>query len=191
MTKPALQNHLCDVTASQLVVVDIQTQLAGAMQADDRIRVIRNAGILVQAAGLLSVPLIASEQYPKGLGPTEEEVAWHFPETLEAVEKSCFACTGEPAFREALTRHGRPQVVLAGMETHVCVLQTAMELQADGYAVFVAEDAVCSRKESHHRNALERLRAAGVVVSNIESVLFEWVRDARHEQFKAISALIK
>ena len=191
MTKPALQNHLCVAAESQVVIVDIQTRLAGAMQADDRLRVIRNTGILIQAAGILNVPLIASEQYPKGLGPTEEDVAWHFPENLEAVEKSCFACTGEPAFAEALNRHGRRQVILAGMETHVCVLQTAMELKADGYAVFVANDAVCSRKESHHRNALERLREAGVVVTNIESVLFEWVRDARHEQFKAVSALIK
>ncbi len=191
MTRPALQNRLCDSAESQLVVVDIQTRLAGAMQAEDRVRVMRNAGILIQAAGLLDVPLIASEQYPRGLGPTEEEVAWHFPKTLEAVEKTCFACSGEPAFSEALNRNGKRQVILAGMEAHVCVLQTALGLQADGYAVFVVEDAVCSRNESHRRNALERLRQAGVVVTNVESVLFEWIRDARHGQFKAVSALVR
>jgi nicotinamidase-related amidase len=108
-----------------------------------------------------------------------------------ALEKSCFACTGEAAFREALAASGRRQVVLAGMESHVCVLQTAMELLADGYAVFVAEDAACSRREANHRNAMARLAQAGAVVSNTESIVFEWLRDARHERFKQVSALVK
>lgn len=191
MTKPALENHLCDTARSQLLVVDVQTRLAAAMAAEDRDRVIHNAGVLIQAAGLLGIPLIASEQYPKGLGPTEESVAWHFPDSLAAIEKTCFACTGEPRFLDALAANDRRQVVIAGMEAHVCVLQTALELQADGYAVFVVEDAVCSRSTMNHRNALERLRAAGVVVTNTESVVFEWLRDARHEHFKQISGLVK
>ncbi len=191
MTKPALESHLCDAANSHLVVVDIQTRLAAAMDAADRERVIRNAGILIQSAGLLGVPLIASEQYPKGLGPTEEDVAWHFPKELTVLEKTCFACGGEPTFRDAISGANRRQIVIAGMETHVCVLQTAYELLADGYAVFVVEDAVSSRNEAHHRNALRRLAQAGVVVTNTESVLFEWLRDARHEHFRQISALIK
>lgn len=191
MTKPVLENRLCDANHSQLVVVDIQTRLAAAMQPEERERVIRHTGILIQAAGLLDVPLIASEQYPKGLGPTEEQVAWHFPKELTVLEKTSFACTGEPAFRDAVAGSGRRQVVLAGMESHVCVLQTAMELLADGYAVFVAEDATCSRRETNHRNAMARLTQAGAVVSNTESILFEWLRDAHHERFKQVSALVK
>lgn len=191
MTQYAQENHLCDAAVGQLVVVDIQRRLAAAMADDDRARVIRNAAILIQAAGLLNVPLIASEQYPKGLGPTEEDVAWHFPEDLSVVEKTCFACTGEAHFRDSLTANNRRQVVLTGMETHVCVLQTALGLRADGYGVFVVEDGVCSRQESNHRNALERMREAGVVITNTESVLFEWLHDASHEHFKKIIALIK
>lgn len=191
MTQYPPESHLCDAAAGQLVVVDIQRRLAAAMADEDRARVMRNAAILIQAAGLLNVPLIASEQYPKGLGPTEEDVAWHFPEDLAVVEKTCFACTGDAEFRNSLTANNRRQVVLTGMETHVCVLQTALGLRADGYAVFVVEDGVCSRQESNHRNALERLRDAGVVITNSESVLFEWLRDASHEHFKQISALIK
>lgn len=184
-------NHLCEADSGQLVVIDIQRRLSAAMADEDRARVIRNAAILIQAAGLLNVPLIASEQYPKGLGPTEEGVAWHFPKDLGVVEKTCFACTRNAQFRDTLSANNRKQVVLTGMETHVCVLQTALGLRADGYVVFVVEDGVCSRKETNHLNALGRMREAGVVITNTESVLFEWLRDASHEHFKKISSLIK
>lgn len=191
MTQFVQENMLCDAALSQLVVVDIQGRLAGVMAGEDRERVIRNAGILLQAAERLAIPQIATEQYPRGLGPTEEAVAAHFTDSLSRVEKTCFACSGEAVFREALAANERRQVILCGMESHVCVLQTALELVAAGYAVFVVEDAVCSRSMANHRNALERMRGAGVVISNTESVLFEWLRDARHEHFKQLSALIK
>lgn len=182
---------LCDAAGSQLVVIDIQDRLAGAMSDTDRERVIRNTGVLLQAADLLSVATVVSEQYPRGLGPTAGVVAERVPAGSPVVEKTCFACSANEGFGTALKGNDRPQVILTGMETHVCVLQTAMELLRGGYQVFVVEDAVCSRSEANHRNALERMRAAGVVVTNTESVLFEWLRDARHEHFKAISALIK
>ena len=191
MTQFSEENHLCDAAAGQLVVIDIQRRLAAAMADEDRARVTRNTAILIQAAGLLNVPLLASEQYPKGLGPTEEGVAWHFPEDHAVVEKTCFACTANAQFRDILIANRRRQVVLTGMETHVCVLQTALGLRADGYVVFVVEDGVCSRQESNHRNALKRMRDAGVIITNTESVLFEWLRDATHEHFKQISALVK
>lgn len=191
MTQYAIEKLLCDATQSQLVVIDIQGRLAGVMSDADRERVIRNAGILIQAAALIGVPQIVTEQYPRGLGPTEEAVASHFLGELAPVEKTCFACSASEQFSDVLQGSGKKQVILTGMESHVCVLQTAMELIAEGYSVFVVEDAVCSRSEFHHRNAMERMRAAGVVVTNHESVLFEWLRDARHEHFKAVSALIK
>jgi len=183
--------QLCDRDTAQLVVVDVQSRLAAAMAEDDRQRVLRNSAILVQAAGLLHIPLTVSEQYPQGLGPTEEVLAWHLPAGLEVVEKQCFACTGAERFRKTLTDHHRPQVVLTGMESHVCILQTALTLLAEGYAVFVAEDGICARHRHHHENAIARLRQAGVVVSNTESIVFEWLRDARHEHFKTLSALVK
>lgn len=176
---------------SQLVVVDVQGRLASAMPEQERERVLRQAGILAQAAGRLNIPVLATEQYPKGLGPTAPPVAEALPPATPLFEKTCFSCGGAEGFLNALASGDRKQVVLAGMESHVCVLQTALELQGQGFQVFVVEDAVCSRSASNHRNALERMRQAGIIVTNTESVLFEWLRDAGHEHFKAVSALIK
>jgi nicotinamidase-related amidase len=177
---------------SVLVIVDVQVRLASAMPAEARDAVVRNCGNLLQAASLLSIPAIVTEQYPKGLGPTEpgivdRDAARH----VARIEKTCFSCAGAEAFRDALKNTARRQVVLAGMETHVCVLQTALDLLAEDFEVFVVEDAVSSRRPAHATNALYRLRQAGVVITNTESVLFEWLRDARHEHFRAISALVK
>ena len=167
---------------SALVVIDIQERLASVMPA--REAVVRGTGILLQAAARLQIPVWFTEQYPKGLGSTVAEVGALLPQAAQRVEKTCFsACAALP-----LTR---PQVVLAGMEAHVCVLQTALELAAAGQEVFVAADAICSRTEANHANALTRLQNAGVVVTNTESVIFEWLRDAAHEHFRAISKLIR
>lgn len=182
---------LCRADRSRLVVIDIQERLAGVMEPADRARVLARTEALVQGATLLEVPVVATEQYPKGLGPTEEAVARHLPENAAKVEKTCFACGRSEGFREVLAADNRPQLVLAGMEAHVCVLQTALEAQAEGYEVFVAADAVCSRSIENYDNALARLRQAGVVVTNSESVLFEWVGDAGDARFKAVSALVK
>lgn len=183
--------RLCRAAASRLVVVDVQARLAAAMRPGDRARVLRVTGRLVRAAGLLGVPVHVTEQYPQGLGPTEPGLARHLPPGVEPVAKTGFSCCAEAAFREAVCAEPRRQVVLTGMEAHVCVLQTALELQDLGLEVHVVEDAVCSRDPAHAANALARLRAEGVVVTNHESVLFEWLRDARHERFKAVSALLK
>ncbi len=188
-TVPAL---LCAAETSQLVVIDVQARLAAVMPPAAREQVIKNTGILLQAARLLQLPVIATEQYPKGLGNTEATLAQHFPEGLDVVCKTCFASSGAPGFNASLDAHqGRHQVILAGMEAHVCVLQTAMELIGRGYQVFIVEDAVSSRAEANRHNAIARLRQAGAVITSTESVLFEWLRDAGHPQFKAVSALIK
>lgn len=182
---------LCDDSESILVIVDTQTRLAAAMPEAARARVTGNSGILLQAAALLNIPVLVTEQYPKGLGHTEPAVARRLPVQARHFEKNCFACTGAAGFMDALRGLARRQVVLAGMETHVCVLQSALELKDAGSQVFVVEDAVCSRAEANHHNALARLRGAGIIVSNTESVLFEWLRDASHAQFKQVSALIR
>lgn len=182
---------LLSADQSVLILVDVQVRLAAAMPDADRARVLRQGTALLRGADLLQVPVIVSEQYPKGLGPTEPALAAAFPATAAIVEKTCFACSGEERFREAFAVLGRRQVVIAGMEAHVCVLQTALALHADGHDVFVVEDAVSSRDPANRHNAMNRLRQAGVTVVNTESVLFEWLRDATHTQFKAVSALIK
>jgi nicotinamidase-related amidase len=184
--------QLCAAETSQLVVIDVQVRLMAAMPPEARERVVKNTGILLQAARLLSLPVIATEQYPKGLGATEAALAQHFPENLDVVCKTCFASSGAAGFDATLDAHqGRHQLVLTGMEAHVCVLQTALELLGRGYQVFVVEDAVSSREDANRHNAMMRLRQAGATITNTESVLFEWLRDASHPQFKAVTALIK
>ena len=167
---------------SSLLVIDVQERLVAAMPA--RESMIRATNILLEAATRLEIPVTVTEQYPKGLGSTVAEVAANIPAGATRMEKTCFS--GADAVAQA-----RPQVVIAGMEAHVCVLQTALELVASGREVYVVADAVCSRGEANYRNALDRMHDAGVIVTNTESVLFEWLRDAAHEQFRALSKLIR
>jgi len=181
---------LCQPTDSRLVLIDIQSRLAEAMQPELRAHAIPNSAILAKAAWELGIPVTVTRQYPKGLGELVPELASALSEDQPMIDKTSFSCCGTDPFLAALEGERR-QVVIAGMETHVCVLQTAHDLLERGYQVFVVEDAVCSRRELNHHNALARLRQAGAIVSNTESVLFEWLRDARHEQFKTLSQLIK
>jgi len=182
---------LCRAAESVVLLVDIQERLVAAMKEDDRDRVLRGAGILAGAAALLEVPRILTEQYPKGLGPTAKQLLDRLYETVSRFEKTSFSCCGADGLVTLIQETRRVQVILAGMESHVCVLQTAMDLIGAGLRPVVAEDAICSRNPEHHANAVARMRQAGVVVANTESIVFEWLRDARHEQFKAISALVK
>ena len=181
---------LCQQTDSRLVLIDIQARLAEAMPPELRAHAIANSATLAKAARELGIPVTVTRQYPKGLGELVPELASALPEDQSMIDKTSFSCCGTDPFLAALEGERR-QVVIAGMETHVCVLQTAHDLLERGYQVFVVEDAVCSRRELNHHNALARLRQAGAIVSNTESVLFEWLRDARHEQFKTLSQLIK
>jgi nicotinamidase-related amidase len=185
---PAL---LCSADDSQLIVVDLQIRLLAAMSEADRAAMVKNAEILLQAVEALDVPVVYTEQYPKGLGPTVPAILERMPAMARGVQKTGFSCYAEESFRKAVKVTGRQQVVLIGQEAHVCVLQTALELADEGYQVFVVEEAVCSRSAFHKQNALLRMRGAGVVVTNVESVLFEWLRDAAHPQFKTVTHLIR
>jgi nicotinamidase-related amidase len=182
---------LCRASASQVLFVDLQTRLFAAMPQDERAAVIRAAGVLAQAAAAFDLPLLYTEQYPKGLGPTEPDIAGHLPWHARRFEKTGFSCNAAPGFAKTLKISERRQIVMAGQETHICVLQTAFDLLEEGYTVFVVEEGVCSRNPAHKRNALERMARAGVAVTNLESVLFEWLADAAHPKFKSLSALIR
>jgi nicotinamidase-related amidase len=184
-----LKAHVATAQQSQLVIIDMQVKLASAMPKDDMQATIKNCGILVQAAKLLSVQLIVTEQYPQGLGATLQDISQHFVK-VKAIAKTAFSAYGEPKFKQQLQRD-KSVIILMGMETHICVLQTALALQAIGKQVFVVEDAVISRAPSNKSNALARLRDAGCIISNTESVLFEWLSDANHEVFKVISKLVR
>lgn len=174
---------------SQLVFVDIQTKLAPAMHADDMTAVTKNCLILSQAAKLLSVPMLLTEQYPKALGNTIPELTEQLA-GVQAIEKLEFACTVVPKFNSQLTQ-GRSQVLLAGIEAHICILQTAFGLLQKSKQVFVIEDAIASRNPANKLNAIARMREAGCVITNTESVVFEWLGKAGSDEFKAISKLIR
>jgi len=176
---------------SHLLIVDIQEKLAPAMPPDARREVLATVQTLLTAAGELAVPVVATEQYPKGLGQTIPDVSANFPPDAAVVAKNSFSCCGEPRFTETVSATGRNQVVIAGMEAHVCVVQTAVELLEAGYTPFVVADGVCSRREAHKANALDRLRALGVPVSNVESVLFEWLQRAGTDEFRKLARLIR
>jgi nicotinamidase-related amidase len=176
---------------SLLMLVDIQERLVAAMTDTDRQRVLRASGIVLQAAVALDIPIVVTRQYPQGLGHTHPELQALLPADVPVFDKTSFSCCGADGMLATLSASRRLQVVLVGMETHVCVLQTAAELQVQGLEVFVAEDAVCSRAESHRQNALARMRQHGISVTNVESVVFEWLKDASHEKFKALSKLVR
>ena len=175
--------------SSQLVLIDMQVKLASVMPAEALQSVVKNTAILVQAAQLLQVPILVTEQYPQGLGETLPEIKQFLP-TNKPIAKTAFSACSEPKFNQLLHRDNS-QIVLAGMEAHVCVLQTALALLQDSKTVFVVEDAILSRSPANKTNALARLRDAGCVITNTESVVFEFVSNANHEAFKVISKLIK
>jgi nicotinamidase-related amidase len=169
-----------------LLVVDLQEKLLASI--DDREPVVANAVRLVRAAELLKMPVAATEQYPRGLGPTVPAVATLVPARWP---KTAFHCCAVPQFMELLYgRHVR-HVTVAGIEAHVCVAQTALELINLGFRVQVAADAVASRHRIDWEFALRRLDRAGVIVSTTEAVLFEWIERSDRPEFKALSALIK
>lgn len=191
----SLNEKLCHSQQSQLLIIDIQERLASAMPADVIEKVARNSNILLQAATELNIPVIHSEQYPAGLGNTLPAVTENIPEEktglIHSLTKTCFSCADAEGFNNLLAKQKRQQIIITGIETHICVLQSAIQLQRLGYNIYIVEDAVCSRKKLHHKNAIKRLRQNGIVISNVESVIFEWLRDAAHPKFKTLSALIK
>jgi len=184
-----MSNLIAKSAVSQLVIVDMQIKLSSVMPADIMQKTAKNCGILVQAANMLAIPAIVVEQYPQGLGETVAEITQYLVNT-KVIAKTAFSACGEPQFMQKLHRD-RSQIIIAGMEAHICILQTALSLMDQGKQVFVVEDAIISRNENNKTNAINRLRNAGCIMTNTESVLFEWLADAKHESAKAISKLIK
>lgn len=183
--------HLCNADNSCLLIIDIQTHLTSVMPIKVLARLKRNINILLKGADTLSIPVLTTEQYPKGLGPTEPEIVELLPDDTLKFEKTCFSCTGADQFLQQLKNTGRKQVIIVGIEAHVCILQTAIHLIDEGYQVFVAADGICSRHRENYEASLKRMSRANVIICNTESVIFEWLGDARHEKFKELSRLIQ
>lgn len=172
-----------------LLVIDIQERLVTAMPPEVYARMLATTAMLVEAAGLLGVPVLTTEQYPKGIGHTVAELAAATAHGV--IEKTSFGCCGEPVFSAALEKLGRRQVLVTGMEAHVCVYQTVLGLLASGYHVQLVRDAICSRNKMDFRAGVSNAARAGALVVTAETALFQLLGDSRHDQFRAISRLVK
>lgn len=179
---------LMDAKRSQFLLVDVQENLAPVV-ADPR-SLYRNCALLLRAAARLQIPVTACEQYPKGLGHTMGELAQLLPPDA-VLEKMHFGGAADPAIAARLDAMDRPQIVVAGIEAHVCVLQTALGLKAGGYEVFVATDACSSRLAANHQAAMARMAACGIQVVTAEMVVFEWLHLAGTPAFKDLIQLVK
>lgn len=173
-----------------LVVVDIQERLVTAMPEQPYQRMRNTVAMLAAGAAELGVPIVTTEQYPQGIGHTVAELAESCARGA-VVEKVSFGCCGEPAFLEAIEQTGRRQVIVTGMEAHVCVYLTVLGLLEAGYPVHLVEDGICSRRKQDFQAAVASARQAGAVAVTAEMVLFQMLQDSRHASFRAISKLIK
>jgi len=178
-----------DANKAVLVVIDIQERLVPAMPQDVYLSLRNTVAILVEMAGLLGIPVLVTEQYPKGIGHTVSELAALCNETV--IEKVSFGCCGEPTFLEAMKKTGRSQVLVTGMEAHVCVYQTVLGLLEDGYYVHLIRDAICSRNKTDYLAAVANAEQSGAVVTTAETVMFQLLKESTHEQFRAVSKLVK
>jgi nicotinamidase-related amidase len=171
-----------------LVIVDIQTRLLNVMFEKERL--VSNCRKLIEACKLLEVPMVLTEQYPQGMGPTDPQIL-EMLDHKERIEKLSFSCCGAEDFNRKVSEFGRKQVVVIGIEAHICVLQTVHDLLHQGYLVYVPYDAVSSRKKRDYENALDRIGRAGAIVGSVESAVFELMENAGTSIFKQVSKLIK
>src|SRR4030081_2927850 len=185
-----MARRLLDADQCALVVVDIQEKLLPPIFQKDQL--LRNAQLLIRAARVLKIPTLVSTQYTKGLGGTVPEIASLLPET-EPIDKQLFSCFGSDVFCSSLKRlpGNRNTLLLCGMETHICVMQTALAALGEGYLVHVASDAVSSRAERNWKVGLDRMRAAGAVISSTEVMIYELVRSSGSPAFKELLPHLK
>ncbi len=173
---------------SVLLLVDVQGRLAGLMHESEAM--IRQQKLLIEASQQLDVPIVWAEQVPDKLGPTVAPLAELLVDQTPC-HKVSFGCCQDRQLMEAIESANRPHIILAGIEAHVCVWQTAATLLAKGYGVHVVEDAISSRSLTNKQVGIQRMYQAGGFASSVEMVIFEWMGDANHPKFRAISQLIK
>jgi nicotinamidase-related amidase len=173
-----------DADRTTLVVIDVQEGFRRAVPDFDRVA--EACATLIEGASIIGIPVVVTEQYPKGLGETVPEVAEHLPEGTDPLEKVVFSA----AEAEGFDLEGRDQALVCGIETHVCVNQTALDLLADGVDVQVAEDAVGSRTDENKRVGMQKMERAGAEVTSVETALFELLGRAGTDEFKRVQKLI-
>ena len=178
-----------DAERAVFVVVDMQESFRNVVP--DFAETAARIALFAHGTQLLGVPLIVTEQYPKGLGHTADEIRMVLPASFEPVEKTAFSSCGAPEFVARLDETGARQIILCGIEAHICVNQTAHDLLARGLQVHLLTDCITARTEHNRQIGLRKMELAGALPSSVETALFELMRDARHEQFKTVQKLIK
>ena len=182
-------HNTLELTQSALVIIDMQeafrTRISGFAETAQRI------ATMVEGAKLLNLPMIVTEQYPKGLGHTAVEIKAVLPSGLEIIEKRTFSSCGAPQFQTQLERAGTKQVLVCGIEAHICVNQTVHDLLARGLQVHLLTECISARSENNKEVAIAKMQISGAIPSSLEMALFELMRDAKHDQFKGIQKLIK
>jgi nicotinamidase-related amidase len=171
-----------------LIVIDVQERLLPVMA--EQAELLENLLKLIQGIQVLRIPILVTEQYPKGLGPTIRELR-ELITPFTAIEKRSFSCCGIDSFQQALERSGRRQLLVCGIEAHVCVYQTSLDLLVEEYSVHVLTDGVSSRRLSNKTLALEKLAHLGAQLTSVEMALFELLQNAEGDAFKRISAIVK
>ncbi|MDI1242509.1 MAG: isochorismatase family protein [bacterium] len=184
-----MHSNSLDIDSTLLVVVDVQEAFRKAIP--DFAETVSRIAIAIRGFQLLGRPVVVTEQYPKGLGRTAEELLLSLPDDTSFVEKSAFSSYAEPNFVAELEKFQAKQIVLCGVETHVCVNQTAHDLLAAGYQVHLLTDCVASRYQHDREAGLKKMFTSGVVASSMEMALFEMMRDSRQAKFRDVQALIK
>jgi nicotinamidase-related amidase len=181
--------NILDKNQAVLIVVDLQEAFRSPIPDFTEIAV--RTSLAVRGFQLLGVPIVVTEQYPKGLGRTAEEILLSLPDEAEIIEKSAFSACGATVFSEKLKGLGRKQIVLAGIEAHICVNQTAHDLLHEGFQVHLLLDCVSSRRTHDKHTGIEKMKQSGVIPTNLEMALFEMMRDSKDEKFKEIQRLVK
>jgi len=184
-----MKNKLLNTENSLLLIIDIQEKLLKVQHGKEKIQ--KNAVILAKAAKILGIPVIVSEQYPQGLGATIAEIKENLSENTKYHEKKSFSCCTNSAFDVLIKATGRNQIIVCGIEAHVCVHQTVSDLLTSGYEIFLAKDAIGSRKEYECEIGFERMIFNGAIPACTEMILFELMKCSSHENFKQIQELIK
>ena len=173
------------------LLIDFQSNLAVAMKKDVFANCERNAGLMIASCNSLKVPVLVTEQYSKGLGPTVERLKTGLKDAYRPMDKLTFSCYRDAGFLASFSKLDRKYILVAGIESHVCVLQSVLDLAAKGYYVHVLSDAVCSRYKSDWKNALRYMQDAGAVITTTEIAVFQLLQRAGTPEFKAISPLFK
>jgi nicotinamidase-related amidase len=182
-------NRLLEIEKTLLLIIDVQEKLINAQFSKEIIA--KNTAILAEACNILKIPVIVSEQYPKGLGQTIAQVKDKLSSDSITFEKTSFSCLREDKFLSLLKSYNRKQILVCGMESHVCVHQTVTDFLDAGYEVHIVQDAISSRKEWECKEGLQRMITSGAVGSSVEIAVFELLKGAKHPDFKAVQGMIK